>query len=98
MALKRRLPAASRAAPANHLLAALPADDYARARQTEAEFDRYLLERVAPERLLWGSDCPFVGHEGAVSYQDTLDAFQTAVPDPRTRRAISDAAHKFYFS
>jgi len=74
------------------------ADDYARARQTEAEFDRYLLERVAPERLLWGSDCPFVGHEGAVSYQDTLDAFQTAVPDPRTRRAISDAAHKFYFS
>jgi CRP-like cAMP-binding protein len=30
MALKRRLPAANRSAPANHLLAALPADDYAR--------------------------------------------------------------------
>jgi predicted TIM-barrel fold metal-dependent hydrolase len=74
------------------------AEDYARARQTEAEFDRYLLERVPPERLLWGSDCPFVAHEGAVSYQDTLDAFEAAVPDPRTRRAISDTALKFYFS
>jgi predicted TIM-barrel fold metal-dependent hydrolase len=73
------------------------ADDYARARQTEAEFDRYLLERVGPERLLWGSDCPFVGHEGAVTYQDTLDAFEAAVPDSRMRRAISDTALKFYF-
>ncbi len=74
------------------------AEDYTRARQTEAEFDRYLLERVSPERLLWGSDCPFVGHEGAVSYRDTLDAFEAAVPDPRTRRAISYTALKFYFS
>lgn len=74
------------------------ADDYARARQTEAEFDRYLLERVPPERLLWGSDCPFVGHEGAVSYRDTLNAFEAAVPDPRTRRAISAAAFELYFS
>ncbi len=74
------------------------ADDYARAKQTEAEFDRYLLERVAPERLLWGSDCPFVGHEGTVSYKDTLDAFEAAVPDPLIRRAISDNALKFYFS
>jgi predicted TIM-barrel fold metal-dependent hydrolase len=57
-----------------------------------------LLERVSPERLLWGSDCPFVGHEGAVSYRDTLDAFAAAVPDPRTRRAISDTALEFYFS
>jgi predicted TIM-barrel fold metal-dependent hydrolase len=74
------------------------ADDYARARETEAEFDRYLLERVGPERLLWGSDCPFVGHEGAVTYGDTLDAFAAAIPDARTRRAISDAALAFYFS
>jgi predicted TIM-barrel fold metal-dependent hydrolase len=74
------------------------ADDYARARQTEAQLDRYLLERVGPERLLWGSDCPFVGHEGAVSYRDTLDAFAAAVPDPRTRRAISDAALGLYLS
>jgi predicted TIM-barrel fold metal-dependent hydrolase len=74
------------------------ADDYTRARRTEAEFDRYLLERVPPERLLWGSDCPFVGHEGAVSYKDTLDSFEAAVPDSGIRRAISATALKFYFS
>ena len=74
------------------------ADDYARAREVEGEIARHLLERVGPERLLWGSDCPFVGHEGAVSYRDTLDAFAAAVPDAGTRRAISDAALRLYFS
>jgi predicted TIM-barrel fold metal-dependent hydrolase len=73
------------------------AEDYARARRTEAEFDRYLLERVGPTRLLWGSDCPFVGHEGSVSYRDTLDAFEAAVPDSQIRRAISATAVDFYF-
>ncbi|MEO8465516.1 MAG: amidohydrolase family protein [Gammaproteobacteria bacterium] len=73
------------------------AEDYARARNTEAEFDRYLLERISPDRLLWGSDCPFIGHEGAVAYQDTLDAFAAAVPDVRTRHAISATALDFYF-
>jgi len=73
-------------------------DDYARARRIEGEFDRYLLERVSPERLLWGSDCPFVGHESSVTYRDTLSSFEAAVPDAPTRRAISDTALKFYFS
>ena len=73
-------------------------EDYARAWKSEEQFDRYLLERVSPDRLLWGSDCPFVGHEGAVSYQNTLDAYAAAVPDARTRRAISAAALEFYFS
>jgi predicted TIM-barrel fold metal-dependent hydrolase len=74
------------------------AADYARARAMEAEFDRYLIERVGTDRLLWGSDCPFVGHEGAVSYRDTLDAFAAAVPDAHARRAISHTALQFYFS
>ena len=74
------------------------AADYARARETEAEFDHYLLERVGPTRLLWGSDCPFVGHEGGVTYRDTLDAFEAAIPDPAcaarslTRRSLSISA------
>ena len=71
---------------------------YACARETEAAFDRFLIERVGPERLLWGSDCPFVGHEGEVSYGDVLDAFRHAVPDDAVRRRISDTALKFYFS
>lgn len=74
------------------------AADYARAREMEAEFDAYLIERVGTDRLLWGSDCPFVGHEGAVSYGDTLDAFAAAVPDAHARRAISHTALQFYFS
>ncbi|HVY86935.1 MAG TPA: amidohydrolase family protein [Caulobacterales bacterium] len=72
--------------------------DYARARETEAEFDRFLLDRADHKRLLWGSDCPFVGHESAVRYQDTLDSFYHAVPDARMRRQISDNALNLYFS
>jgi hypothetical protein len=39
-----------------------------------------------------------VGHEGSVTYRDTLDAFEAAVPDSQTRRAISATALAFYFS
>jgi predicted TIM-barrel fold metal-dependent hydrolase len=57
-----------------------------------------LLEHAGPERLVWGSDCPFVGFEAAVSYQDTLDALNEWVPDPVARRKMSDTALKLYFS
>jgi predicted TIM-barrel fold metal-dependent hydrolase len=59
---------------------------------------RDLVAKAGAERLLWGSDCPFVGHESAVRYQDTLDSFREWVPDAATRRRISDSALKFYFS
>jgi predicted TIM-barrel fold metal-dependent hydrolase len=57
-----------------------------------------LLEVAGAERLLWGSDCPFVGHEKAVTYRDTLASFESWVPSPRHRRRISDTALKLYFS
>jgi predicted TIM-barrel fold metal-dependent hydrolase len=57
-----------------------------------------LMDRVGPERLLWGSDCPFVGYEGSVSYGDAIARFHRRVPDPRNRRAISDTALKLYFA
>jgi predicted TIM-barrel fold metal-dependent hydrolase len=57
-----------------------------------------LLEHAGPERLVWGSDCPFVGHEAAVSYRDTLDDLDAWVPDAVTRRKISATALKLYFS
>jgi predicted TIM-barrel fold metal-dependent hydrolase len=57
-----------------------------------------LLEVAGPERLLWGSDCPFVGHERSLTYQHTLDAFREWVPSADARRRISATALQLYFS
>ncbi|MGH8259126.1 MAG: amidohydrolase family protein [Steroidobacteraceae bacterium] len=61
------------------------------------EIAQALLRNVGPERLLWGSDCPFVGHESHVSFQDTLDELAQWAPDAATRRKLSDTALKLYF-
>jgi len=57
-----------------------------------------LLQNAGPERLVWGSDCPFVGYEAAVSFQDTMDDLVEWVPDEALRRKISDTALRLYFS
>ena len=57
-----------------------------------------LLQVAGPERLLWGSDCPFVGHERSLTYADALRSFQQWVPSAAARRKISDTALKLYFS
>ncbi len=57
-----------------------------------------LLQVAGPERLLWGSDCPFVGHESSLTFADTLRSFQEWVPSAAARRKISDTALKLYFS
>ena len=57
-----------------------------------------LLAEAGPERLLWGSDAPFVGYEGRMSYQRALAQLARWAPDPATRRALSDTALRFYFS
>lgn len=69
-----------------------------RTRTMARELARELLRQAGPERLVWGSDCPFVGHESIMSFQDTLDEFDEWVPDGSTRRKISDTALKLYFS
>jgi len=48
----------------------------------------FLLAEAGPERLLWGSDCPWVAHEGRFSYRDTIGWFEATVPDRATREAI----------
>jgi predicted TIM-barrel fold metal-dependent hydrolase len=58
----------------------------------------HLLHEASPERLLWGSDCPFVGYEGRMTFASALAQFRQWVPDPRDRRAMSDAARNFYFA
>jgi predicted TIM-barrel fold metal-dependent hydrolase len=59
---------------------------------------RKLLEHAGPERLVWGSDCPFVGHEASVTYRGTLDDLDSWAPDIVTRRKMSATALKLYFS
>ena len=47
-----------------------------------------LLATAGPERLMWASDWPWLGHEGQFTYQDCLDWLTTWVPDPTARHAI----------
>ena len=62
------------------------------------EAARCLLKNAGAERLVWGSDCPFVGHESSVTYADTLEEFAGWVPDALLRRKLSETALKLYFS
>lgn len=63
------------------------------------EYGRELVRLAGPERLVWASDCPFVGHEAKVRYQETIDWFTACVPDPAIRRIIGgEAPMKLYFS
>ena len=52
------------------------------------ELTSTLLARAGTERLLWGSDCPWVAHEGGFDYRDTIRWFEEAIPDRATREAI----------
>ena len=64
-----------------------------------ADWTRELVRQAGPERLIWASDCPFVGEEAHVRYQDTVDWLNACVPDPATRRRITcDTPLKLYFS
>jgi predicted TIM-barrel fold metal-dependent hydrolase len=72
--------------------------DYVEARMRERHLDTFLLDNYGTDRLLWGSDAPFVGHEGAVTYKDRLDSYVYAIPSNAVRRAIDRTALKLYFS
>jgi len=64
-----------------------------------AEFARELVRHAGPDRLVWASDCPFVGEESHVTYQQTIDWLTETVPDPATRRKIvCDTPLGLYFS
>jgi predicted TIM-barrel fold metal-dependent hydrolase len=57
-----------------------------------------LLADAGPERLLWGSDAPFVNHEGSIDYPGALALYERLVPDAGTRAAIDATAMQLYFS
>ncbi|OJY71195.1 MAG: amidohydrolase [Sphingobium sp. 66-54] len=57
-----------------------------------------LLARVGSQRLLWGSDAPFVGYERRVSYARVLESYRRWVPDPAVRAEIDRTAIALYFA
>jgi predicted TIM-barrel fold metal-dependent hydrolase len=55
-----------------------------------------LLRESGPERLLWASDWPFVGHESGVTYRDMVESFVRAVPDASIRERIGRTGARLY--
>jgi predicted TIM-barrel fold metal-dependent hydrolase len=61
-------------------------------------YARELVRAAGPDRLMWGSDCPFVGKENDVTYRQTVDWLVNCVPDAQARRKIfGETAFGFYF-
>ncbi|HTV78704.1 MAG TPA: amidohydrolase family protein [Steroidobacteraceae bacterium] len=67
-------------------------------RDLPAQYTQDLLSRFGTEKLLWGSDSPFVGHEHAATYRSVVEDLHYAVPDEATRRALGESAYRFYFA
>jgi predicted TIM-barrel fold metal-dependent hydrolase len=67
--------------------------------RNSADYARELVRKAPAERLVWASDCPFVGEEKNVDYQQMIDWLNACVPDAATRRQVAcDTALKLYFS
>jgi predicted TIM-barrel fold metal-dependent hydrolase len=59
---------------------------------------RKLLAVAGTERLLWGSDAPFIGHEPRPRYEEILRSFEELVPSARQRHEIGlTALRQFFF-
>ena len=52
------------------------------------DYARELVRVAGPDRLVWASDCPFVGHENQFPYQSTIDWLTECVPDAAARAKI----------
>jgi predicted TIM-barrel fold metal-dependent hydrolase len=63
------------------------------------DYARELVRAAGPDRLVWASDCPFVGHEGQFSYQATIDWLVDVLPDSAARETIfGETTRKLYFN
>ena len=56
------------------------------------EYARELVRVAGPDRLVWASDCPFVGHEGQFPYRATIDWLVDAIPDATARAPLPGEA------
>jgi predicted TIM-barrel fold metal-dependent hydrolase len=62
------------------------------------DYARELVRVAGPDRLVWASDCPFVGHENQFPYKATMDWLVEAIPDAAARARIFGAtARELYF-
>ncbi len=56
-----------------------------------------LLAALGTDRVLWGSDWPFVAAHEGYAYGEAVQSFLDAVPDPLQRPQISETALRLYF-
>lgn len=61
-----------------------------------ADLARLYLREAGPERLLWGSDWPWVAHEGQYSFAQAISDFQAWIPNPEHRARIDANARIMY--
>jgi predicted TIM-barrel fold metal-dependent hydrolase len=72
---------------------------YRLGQEAAANYGRELLRTHGPDRLLWASDCPFVGHESQITFQQTIDAVLAWLPDgPARQKVFFDNAVALSFS
>lgn len=63
------------------------------------DYARELLRVASADRLVWASDCPFVGHEKQFAYKTTMDWLVDAIPDANARAKIfGETARALYFN
>jgi len=62
-----------------------------------ASYGRELLRVHGPDRLLWASDCPFVGNEKVAKYRETIDAALEWVPDAAREKVFAENSSKLFF-
>jgi predicted TIM-barrel fold metal-dependent hydrolase len=70
---------------------------YHRMADTTVLYTTELLRLAGTERLLWGSDWPFIAAKEPHSFQNAIDGFLRSVPSAADRRKISETALQFYF-
>jgi len=56
-----------------------------------------LMSEVGTDRIVWGSDAPFVGMEASMTYEKAVALFSEWVPSASARRQIGETAFRFYF-
>lgn len=63
------------------------------------ECARELVRRVGHDKMVWASDCPFVGGEKDTDYQRAINWLVEVIPDAAARRQVyGENALELYFS